>query len=136
MKQKVWKICVCGVIKYLDKYLILKRTNDDDDMPDTWEFPSGNAICGENLTTALIREIKEETDIDVNESTIKLCSFSQYESEKADYIKCSVQLNFLIDFKTQPRVTISTEHVDYKWVTKDNPHIDKFLSDIITAVNF
>ncbi len=114
MKQKLWKICMCGVLKFNDEYLVLKRTDDDDDMAGCWEFPSGNAECGENLIDALIREIKEETSITINKDDVKLCSFSQYESEKADYIKCSVQLNFLVNLKQKENVVISEEHADYK----------------------
>lgn len=36
MKQKLWKICMCGVLKFNDEYLVLKRTDDDEDMAGYW----------------------------------------------------------------------------------------------------
>lgn len=134
MKQKLWKICVCGVLKFNDEYLVLKRSDEDEDMAGFWEFPSGNAECGEDLYKALIREIKEETGISIKKDKVKLCSFSQYESEKIDYIKCSVQLNFLINLKQKEDVYISEEHTDYKWVKATDPEIDEFLKEIIKSV--
>ena len=131
MKQKLWKICMCGVLKFNDEYLVLKRSDDDDDMAGVWEFPSGNAECGEDLYKALIREIKEETGITIKRDDVKLCSFTQYESEKADYIKCSVQLNFLVNLKQKEEVLISEEHINYKWVKATDPEIDEFLNEII-----
>ena len=134
MKQKLWKICMCGVLKFNDEYLLLKRSDDDDDMAGVWEFPSGNAECGEDLHEALIREIKEETGITIKKDDVKLCSFSQYESEKADYIKCSVQLNFLVNLKQKEEVLISEEHANYKWVKATDPEIDEFLNEIIESL--
>lgn len=133
MKEKIWKICMCGVIKCGDEFLILKRPDDEQDMPGIWEFPSGNAEVGEDLTQALKREIFEETGI-IFENKPSLISISQYNSEKPTYIKCSVQINYLIDFKEKPKVNLSNEHVDYMWVKKDSPFMDEFLLEIVNQI--
>jgi 8-oxo-dGTP pyrophosphatase MutT (NUDIX family) len=131
MKQKLWKICMCGVIKCGEEFLVLKRTDDDEDMPGVWEFPGGNAECGEDLLYALVREIKEETGIDIKKEETKILSLDQYESEKTDYIKCSVQINFLCEFQEKPIVNVSEEHTDFAWVTKTSDKLDEFLLNIV-----
>lgn len=131
MKQKLWKICMCGVVKCGEEFLVLKRPDDDEDMPGIWEFPSGNAECGENLLNALVREIKEETGIDIKKEETKILSLDQYEAEKADYVKCSVQINFLCEVKEKPIVYLSEEHTDFDWVSKSSDKLDEFLLNII-----
>lgn len=134
MKQKLWKICMCGVIKCGEEFLILRRSDDDEDMSGVWEFPSGNAECGEDLVNALVREIKEETGIDIKKEEIKILSLDQYESEKPDYIKCSVQINFLCEFKEKPIVYISEEHTGFEWVKRSSDKLDEFLLNIIDKI--
>lgn len=133
-KNKIWKICLCCVLKCGDSVLVLKRSEDDDDMPGVWEFPSGNAEVGENLHKALIREVWEETGIELNKKNLKIISLQQYESEKEDYIKCSVQINFEVKLKRMPDVTLSEEHTAYKWVTKNAKELDEFLNEILMEV--
>lgn len=134
LKNKIWKICMCAVLRYKNKFLVLKRSEDDEDMPGVWEFPSGNAEVGENLHDALIREVWEETGIKLNKNTLKIVSLQQYESEKSDYIKCSVQINFVANIKELPNITLSEEHTNYDWVERDAEEIDDFLDEILKEV--
>lgn len=125
---------MCAVLRYKNKFLVLKRSEDDEDMPGVWEFPSGNAEVGENLHDALIREVWEETGIKLNKNTLKIVSLQQYESEKSDYIKCSVQINFVANIKELPNITLSEEHTNYNWVERDAEEIDYFLDEILKDV--
>lgn len=134
LKNKIWKICMCAVLKHEDKFLVLKRPEDDEDMPGVWEFPSGNAETGENLQDALIREVWEETGVELDRKSLKIVSLQQYESEKSDYIKCSVQINFVANLKEMPSIILSEEHTDYKWVARDAEEIDEFLNEILVEV--
>lgn len=133
-KNKIWKICMCGVLKCKDKVLVLKRPEDDEDMPGVWEFPSGNAEVGEDLHDALIREVWEETGVKLDKKNLNIVSLQQYESEKVDYIKCSVQINFVAELNEMPKVTLSEEHTAFKWVTRDAEEIDEFLNEILVEV--
>ena len=134
VKNKIWKICMCGVLKCGDSVLVLKRPENDEDMPGVWEFPSGNAEVGEDLHEALIREVREETGVELNKKNLKIISLQQYESEKEDYIKCSVQINFVVKLKKMPEVRLSEEHTAYKWVTRNAEEIDEFLNEILKEV--
>lgn len=47
-----------------DKYLICQRAHDDA-LPLLWEFPGGKAEAGETLEQCVVRECKEELDVDI-----------------------------------------------------------------------
>ena len=58
-------VVVTGIVKFKDKFLILKRNSKMEMHPDKWSFPGGKVIAGENLFQSLKREIKEETGIEI-----------------------------------------------------------------------
>ena len=55
---------VAAIIKKEDKIFITRRS--DGEFKDMWEFPGGKIEAGESKEDALIREIKEELDLDIN----------------------------------------------------------------------
>lgn len=55
---------VASIIKREDKVLITRRSYGD--FADLWEFPGGKIELGETKEEALIREIKEELELDIN----------------------------------------------------------------------
>ncbi len=55
---------VCAVILKQGKILIAQRS-DEMKLPLKWEFPGGKLEVGENEKEALIREIKEELNIEI-----------------------------------------------------------------------
>jgi 8-oxo-dGTP diphosphatase len=57
---------VCGILIWNDKVLIGKRLGSNTIYPSKWEFPGGKIEEGETIDEALIREFKEELDIDVH----------------------------------------------------------------------
>jgi len=74
-RQKgVQKLIVGAVISNGSDVLLLKRPQDDF-MGGIYELPSGNVELGETLDTALYREVKEETGLDVSAVTGYLGSF-------------------------------------------------------------
>ena len=56
---------VCGILIWNDKILIGKRKPDNPNFPDKWELPGGKVEPGETDYDAIVREFKEELDIDV-----------------------------------------------------------------------
>ncbi|WP_298266170.1 NUDIX domain-containing protein [uncultured Lutibacter sp.] len=53
-----------------DKILLVKRSPTDSDMPNLWSLPAGNHKKNEDSKTAVIRELKEETNL--------ICTYSQF----------------------------------------------------------
>ena len=54
---------VCGAIKHNDTYFIAKRGKGVDE--GFWEFPGGKIEPNETQQQAIIREVKEELEVDV-----------------------------------------------------------------------
>ena len=84
----------------------------DDFMGGIDELPSGNMEQVENIYDALVREVKEETNLDVVNVKSYIGSF--------DYIsgsgKKARQYNFVLDVKNTENI-ILTEHDEYNWLT-------------------
>ena len=57
---------VLGALVDEDTFLIGKRLSTDSICPDLWELPGGKIEEGETPYDAIIREWKEELDIDIN----------------------------------------------------------------------
>ena len=102
-----------GVIKNTDnEILILKRHPKSKTDPEMWELPGGKVEKGEHFTNALIREIKEETNLD--------CEVGDFcEAVQNDYMhKRTVQLIMYLD-DVSGDVKISEEHTDWMWANLD-----------------
>lgn len=67
MKPDEFHLTVLGVLQRPDgRYLITRRRMDKEWAAGWWEVPGGGANAGEDSKDAIIREIKEETGIDVS----------------------------------------------------------------------
>lgn len=101
---------VAGIIYYRDKILCVKRGSGKFKSTSfKYEFPGGKVEPNESLENALIREIKEELEMNVNVEN-KLCSFL------FSYPDFSLKLNVFI-CRTESEKFILKEHIDYKWLT-------------------
>ena len=109
--MKGYGLTVRGVIKNDDgEILIVKRHPKSKTDPEMWELPGGKVEKGEHFDDALVREIKEETSLDVNVGDF--C-----EAVQNDYShKRTVQLMmYLSDVKGS--VEISDEHTEFMWAS-------------------
>ena len=67
MKEGDYHLTVLGVIQKPDgRFLINKRVMTKSWAPGWWEVSGGAAVAGEDSETAVRREIKEETGLDVS----------------------------------------------------------------------
>ncbi|MAG45309.1 MAG: hypothetical protein CMH63_00870 [Nanoarchaeota archaeon] len=69
-------VVVTGLVKYQDKFLIVKRNPDMEMHPDKWIFPGGKVTPGEDLFQALKREIKEETNLEIEDKKEFISDFT------------------------------------------------------------
>ncbi|WP_405303473.1 NUDIX domain-containing protein [Methanobrevibacter sp.] len=104
-------LTVRGIIKNdEDEILIVKRHPKSRTDPEMWELPGGKVESGEFFVDALVREIKEETNLDV-----KVGDFC--EAIQNDYMhKRTVQIMMYLTDITGD-VKISDEHTDWMWAS-------------------
>lgn len=111
--EKPYGLTVRGLAKKNKKILMVKRHPKSKTKPNNWEFPGGKVESNESFDQALIREFKEETNLN-----IKINSFNEAVQEEFPHIK-TVTIIMNVDILSGS-VQISDEHVDWKWVATDN----------------
>nr|WP_292602027.1 NUDIX domain-containing protein [Methanobrevibacter sp. UBA212] len=109
--MKSYGLTVRGIIKNdSGEILIVKRHPKSRTDPEMWELPGGKVEKGEHFADALVREIKEETNLNVNVGDF--C-----EAVQNDYShKRTVQLMMYLD-DVEGSVAISEEHTEYMWAS-------------------
>lgn len=130
MENIRFHITVKGIVIFRRKILILKRTRPSSDGLGYWELPGGGLEYGETPHQALIRELKEETNLDIK----ILKPVYTFTAIRPDYQ--TVGIGFL-SVPTNDHVVISHEHTDYKFVSSDEllNYVDKKIyDDIITTL--
>ena len=70
-----------AIIDANNQILIAKRPNKKH-LSGFWEFPGGKVEKGESPENALVREVKEELNIDINNKCIAPLTFSEFNYEK------------------------------------------------------
>ncbi len=128
-KEGIEKIVVAAVIKDGNKVLLLERPKDDF-MGGINELPSGNMESGENIKEALIRELKEETNLDFK-NFLKYLGVFDYSSGSKKKVR---QFNFLIEVVKNGEVKI-TEHKNYVWAEKENKAFTKVTANVKNILN-
>jgi len=104
------------------KVLILQRHKNEDVYPNMWELPSGKRELLEPSEDSLMREVREETGLDIK--MVMPFSVFDYQIEKPDEIRDSTQINFLVTSVNDKNVVLSEEHQAFVWITKEE--IDKY----------
>lgn len=99
------------ILNEKNKVLIMSRKTDDF-MGGIDELPSGNMEQGENIYDALVRKVKEETNLDVVDVKSYIGSFDYISGSQ----KKARQYNFVLDVKNTENI-ILTEHDEYNWLT-------------------
>ncbi|MBF6340654.1 NUDIX domain-containing protein [Nocardia abscessus] len=110
-RDEVQQLVVGAVVQHGGRVLLLQRPADDF-MGGIWELPSGKVDPGEAIDQALIREVKEETGLEVTAITNYLGEFD-YQSGSG---KRSRQFNFTVEVGHAGPVEL-TEHDAYTWTS-------------------
>lgn len=103
-----------GLVLTLGKHL---KYPEKSFLPD---LPGGIADPGESEQTAAIREAQEECGIDLDAKNVQL-AFTEtafYEKEN----KSVTKMLYIAHVEDAPKVTLSWEHSDYKWIPLDELH--------------
>lgn len=96
MANRNHKISVACAIKFEDEILIISEKQKGQIYID---MPAGGVEHGETLDEAVIREIKEETNLEVGQPTL-VGIFEYIESEKT-----TINFLYMIDLKEKPELT-------------------------------
>ncbi|GBE17387.1 nucleoside triphosphatase NudI [bacterium BMS3Abin15] len=136
MDKKIVQVkVVAGAVISDNKVLIIQRSSDESLYPNMWELPSGKREPLEPTDKALMREIKEETGLNIE--IIKILSVFDYQIEKEDEIRDATQINYLMKPAGEANVKISSEHQNYTWISMDeidNYDIAKETKNVIKEV--
>jgi len=93
------------------KFLTIRRSKTAPSRPLNWDLPGGDLDFGEDAKEGIIREIKEETGLEVSEPKV-IDAISGLNDENEFWVT--------ICYTARPATTVvklSYEHDDFKWVT-------------------
>lgn len=114
-------------IDYRDGKVFIAKRQMVGDMGGRWEFPGGKIEDGENLETAVIREMQEEFGVKVSVGR-KITSGTFTHKNQP----CTLDvLEVVFPYDGIKEKFILTEHTDYKWVSLESiPELDFVDSDL------
>lgn len=107
------KVAKLVIIDTNQQYLIMIR-NHHPTFGDDADLPGGTIEGEETPPEGMVREVREEAGIIVKPTTVrKLYEGSDYSSHGTEYAL------FVMHATSRPDVTLSWEHLDYQWVTRE-----------------
>ncbi|CAN5191454.1 NUDIX domain-containing protein [soil metagenome] len=128
------RITVYGyIIDSSGKLLIIKRSANDSS-PNLWEMPGGGLELGESPSIGVIREVKEETNLDV---IPHFPIYIQSGISRRDPTQQVIRIAYFSRPRSSSSVTLSNEHSDYSWVNPSAINISplsNFLKETLLLV--
>lgn len=114
-------------IDYRNGKIFIAKRQMTGDMGGRWEFPGGKIEEGEDLQTAVVREMQEEFGVTVTVGS-KIASGTFMHKDKPCTLDV-IEVQFPHDGMAEP--FILTEHTEYKWVDIDTiPDLNFVDSDL------
>ena len=105
---------VTAAIEKDGKFLLVKRSGKEDNHPGKWVFPGGKVEKGEDALQGLLREIQEETGLEVQDKTAMIRTYSFTRSDGSN----AIGFNFVLKWKSGD-VKLSGELVDFVWISPE-----------------
>lgn len=128
------RIVLTGILRDKDLFLVVKRNENDNLYPGSWEFPGGHLEKGETLKDGLKRELEEEIGFTENFNPIITHYFDELKERNNELIH-DLELDFIINVDSSKMdIKLSDEHSDYKWVTRESEYLDDFIKDKLSNI--
>ena len=110
-------IVLVGAVSVFDgRVLVLQRSMSEAFMPGAWGIPCGKIEFGEDLESAVLRELQEEAGIAGKVS--RILGYSTFMSKKDGQDVHNVQVNFEIE-PLSTKIVLDHSNQDYQWLPLD-----------------
>lgn len=97
-----------------NKLLILKRSKEDIQAADCWEIPGGRLDPGEHPELGLKREVKEETNLDIEiQKPLNIQHFKREDNQIITMLIYLCKAN-------NNNINLSIEHSNHEWISIEN----------------
>ncbi len=133
MKRKIISIVGVGVVKKGSQYLITKRIHPVKEL-NKWQFPGGGLNHGEKIEHCIIREIKEETGLDVKPVKFVPKIFEITRNFLGDWHGILIVYICKMTDERQ-KVVINNEASEYDWATANEVRKHDLLLGTAEIVN-
>lgn len=128
------RVAVYGLIFNSSQEILVLKRSENDSHPGLWEMPGGALEYGEQTLDGALREIKEETNLDVK-ILYPISTLSGF-SKKTPDIQV-IRIAFLCLATNPELIKLSHEHTDYQWISlNENPSspLSEFLQRTIELI--
>lgn len=113
-QRKMRQCSMVAIFNDDGKVLLLRRAPGDPWMPRKWALPGGGVDEGETFHDGAVREVKEETHIDINDPSL-LKTFHEMYGGKTKFMICKNNHTGNVDLSSASH---GYEHNDYGWFSK------------------
>lgn len=114
------QIAVKALIQKQNDFLVLHKTVEEaqyDASDSLYDLPGGRVEADEMMNDALIREVFEETGIQIQQEQIQK-EINKVDVQRKDGTSLHV-ITYLVHVNTE-KITLSDEHDAYSWVNKSS----------------
>ena len=122
--NKLHIVSVVAVIRNNEgKYLVLKRSEREIAYPGMYTFPGGKIEDNDTIEETLVKEVKEEANLDlkIGKILLKDKSFIRPDDQTVKVF------SYLCEVENYNNIKISDDFTDYKWVSFEDleniPHV-------------
>ena len=123
----------CIILDKKNRILLIRRSKNNYHSPGMWEFPGGKLDEGQDLSTALEREVLEETGLLI----IPMTRIAYTESSiipRGKYKGLPYVVLIGVGKLLGGKIKLSEEHDDFKWVTEKEAHNMELKDEIKKAL--
>ena len=106
------------VIVYQDELLVIKRNENSEAFPGVLALPGGFLDMHETIEQAAVRELKEETGIDLDELDLSLIDV--YSGVNRDPRQRTIGVAFYHTFPVKPIVQAGDDAAECHWISIDD----------------